>query len=192
MLFDPQKLRELVGEDEIEVAYGIVQAVDVHADGLFVSVRIQPRGPTVLARIGLVYAGNGFGFLFPMPKIDEDVVVLIPRGNLQESIILPRIYNLTRRVLPEYVNNPDQVLLVTGNGVPVNIRADKINLNQGTKGAARKDDIVSIDSALLEWISAVQAILTASTGKVVSGAPTVPIPTNAGQIATASESVKIG
>ena len=55
--------------------------------GPFVDVTIIPSGETETARVGSIYAGNGFGFYAPL-KIDDEVIVGYPNGEPSAGLVV--------------------------------------------------------------------------------------------------------
>ena len=62
------------------VSLGIVQAVVADTEGIFVDVLLLPEEETVTARLGAIYAGNGFGVYAGLKK-DDEVLLTCPDGD---------------------------------------------------------------------------------------------------------------
>lgn len=67
------------------------------AEGVFADIRILPEDTPETARVGIPYAGNGFGAWFPL-EIDDIVLVAIPMGDSNSGpVIIARIWNASDR-----------------------------------------------------------------------------------------------
>lgn len=177
-------------DTRIWIAYGRVDSAFVRESRqtVVVTAFTPEEVPDIVCRWGLLYAGIGFGFCFPLPKIGDEVIVFFPGGNPEMGpVAMPRLNNVRSQVPDDFSMNPRQVLLKTESGIPVNIQAQEINLNQGTKGVAREGDAVAIGIDLASWMTNVEAALSA-LGQVVAKL----VGTKIGAISTASATVKAG
>lgn len=172
------------------VSFARVEKAFVKADRLVVVVTafFPEEIPDIICRYATPYGGNGFGLYFPLPKPGDEVIVYYPGGNPEMGpVAMPRLNNLEITVPSDFVSNPKQVFLKTETGIPVNIQASQVNLNQGTQGVARLNDAVSISPQLVTWMTNVETAL-AQLGKIVAKLAGTQI----GSISTASATVKAG
>jgi hypothetical protein len=80
--------------------------------GVFVDVMFMPTGEKYTARVPSSYAGNGFGFYARIHK-DDEVAVVIPRGNPAEGcIVIPRLWSASDLPPKDVIDNPDDIVLV--------------------------------------------------------------------------------
>ncbi len=178
------------------VAYAIVKKIVIDdAEGVFVDVLVMPDKQYATARLGVEYAGNGWGLYAPL-EVDDEVLVEVPNGDFNNGLVITR--RLFSRADPppsEVGENPTDFLLfvkpgktlrmiVSGGGdAVIEARGDgvvRLGSESATLGVARMSDDV---------------VVTIPIGTVlidVLGTPTpnpVPITLN-GVITSASDKVK--
>lgn len=122
---------------------------------VIVDVMLLPSMQEETARVGAIYAGNGFGFYCPLHKEDE-VLVLAPSGDPDEGLVIAqRLWSPADPPPTELKDHPEDVTLIVepeknlritvkGEGnVVLSAEAGKIKLGSefAEKGVARKDDI---------------------------------------------------
>lgn len=197
---------------------GIVQSVVVDPkQGPLCDVLLLPSEETVTARVATMYAGAGFG-VWAEPKVDDEVLLSCPDAdNGIGWIVIGRLWSPSDPVPAEAINaGPADLLikvedghamriLTTGGGAvlidakgggDVTLAVDgggkvKLSPATGTKGAARKDDPVSVNVPA-DWTTFASQVTIAVNG-LVPGAVT--LPTSAaytGTITDASETVTAG
>jgi len=90
---------------------------------IFVNVQMHPSEQIETARVGTIYAGDGFGFYTPLHEGDE-VLVGIPSGDPDECmVVIQRLFSPAAVPPPEVVENPEDVTLVVEEGKNVRIIA---------------------------------------------------------------------
>lgn len=117
-------------------------------------VLLLPSMQDETARVGAMYAGNGFGFYCPLHEGDE-VLVIAPSGDPDEGLVITQRLFSPAAVPPiEAVTNPEDVTLVvqdgknlrlhvkgTGNVVIASEQGQvKLGEEAATRGVARLDD----------------------------------------------------
>lgn len=124
----------LISEPYVETREG---QEDVLAD-----IMLMPSGMIETARVGTIYAGNGFGLYTPL-KVDDEVLVVAPSGDPDEGMVITqRLWSPADKPPAELAENSADVLLV--------VESDK-NLRIKTLGSGN-------------------VILAVDTGKVYLGA----------------------
>lgn len=135
---------------------------------IFVDVMLHPNGQIETARVGAIYAGNGFGFYCPLHNEDE-VLVLVPYGDADSGLVVThRLWSPADPPPDDVVDNPEDVTLVveedknlrlsvlgTGNVI---IRSDlgkvylgdEVDTEPVAKGQSLKSYLESIKSAFNE------------------------------------------
>lgn len=133
-------------DPRIWVSYAVL-TTDVYVDntpgdqGVFANVQLLPSGVQDTARVGAIYAGNGWGLYTPLHK-DDEVLVVAPSGDPDEGlVIVQRLWSTSDPQPSEVVQGADDVVLV--------VEPDK-NLRITTKGTGN-------------------VYLTAEDGKVILG-----------------------
>lgn len=131
---------------------------------IFVDIMLMPSQEQETARVGAVYAGNGFGFYFPLKKNDE-VLVCAPNGDPDEGIVVTqRMWSPSDPPPSELTVHPEDVTLVVESGknlrltvkgsgnIVLNADAGKVYLGSETdtepvaKGQSLKDYLDAIVS----------------------------------------------
>lgn len=104
-------------DPRIWVSYAVLQTAPVvdtreGKQGVFADVRLLPSGVLDTARVGAIYAGNGFGLYAPLHKNDE-VLVCAPSGNPDEGLVITQRLWSTSDPQPQQVaDTPEDVTLV--------------------------------------------------------------------------------
>lgn len=117
-------------------------------------VLLMPTMQDETARVGAMYAGNGFGFYCPLHEGDE-VLVVAPSGDPDEGLVIAqRLFSPAAVPPTEIVANPEDVTLVVqeGKNLRLNVKGTgnvvigaeqgqvKLGEEAATKGVARLDD----------------------------------------------------
>lgn len=99
-------------DPRVWVSIAIVTSFHVDsAQGVFAGVTLLPLGTEATARVGAIYAGNGFGFYAPL-KVDDEVVVIAPSGEPDEGlIVVSRLWSASDPGPAEASSDPDEVIL---------------------------------------------------------------------------------
>lgn len=146
-------------DPRVWVSYAVLMSeplVDVRKgkQGVFADVQLLPSGSRDTARVGAIYAGNGWGLYTPLHK-DDEVLVCAPSGDPDEGLVIVQRLWSTADPQPEQVaETPDDVTLVVepdrnlrltvqGSGnVYVTAAGGKVVLGEetATRGVARIDD----------------------------------------------------
>lgn len=136
----------LTSEPYIETVEG---REDIVAD-----IVLLPSQQEETARVGAIYAGNGFGFYCPLHAEDE-VLVVAPSGDPDEGLVITqRLWSPADPPPQEVIDNPEDVTLVVEEGknlrlhvlgagnVVLSAEEGKIKLGgeDAEKGVARMDD----------------------------------------------------
>lgn len=81
-------------DPRVWASYGLVKSFKVTTnEGVFATVKLMPSETLVSARVGAVYAGNGFGIYAPL-EIDDEVLVTCPLGDFNEgATIVARMWS---------------------------------------------------------------------------------------------------
>lgn len=165
-------------------------------DGLqdiFVDVLIHPNEQIDTARVGAIYAGNGFGFYAPLHEGDE-VVVVVPSGDADECmVVIQRMWSPSDPPPTELSANPQDVTLVVepeknlritvkgGGNVVLAVDTGKIYLGaeEGTEPAAKgqtlKDYLTSIKGAFDGHIHGTTTAGAPTTTPITAAVPPVPV-----------------
>ena len=170
---------------------------------VFVNVMLMPSGENETARVGAIYAGNGFGLYAPLHENDE-VLVLAPSGDPDEGLVIAqRLWSAADPPPDEITLHPDDLTLVVeedknlrlkvmGAGdVIISADAGKVRLGgeAAEKGVARLDDTVAAGdtpvTGMATWIGLVSAAINVlAPGSIPSG-----VPSDFGKINSASTKV---
>jgi len=99
------------------VSLAVVTAVHVDpAEGVFVDVTLMPLGDQSAARLGVEYAGNGFGMYAPL-EVDDEVLVEAPSGDPDAGLIVTRrLHGASDPPPQEVVDHPEDLLVVVKPG----------------------------------------------------------------------------
>lgn len=104
-------------DPRIWVSYAVLQTepfVDERPgkQGVFADVRLLPSGVMDTARVGAIYAGNGFGLYAPLHK-DDEVLVCAPSGDPDEGlVIVQRLWSTSDPQPAQVAQTPEDVMLV--------------------------------------------------------------------------------
>lgn len=108
----------LLSEPYIETVEG---RQDIVAD-----VMLVPSMQEETARVGAIYAGNGFGFYCPLHAEDE-VLVLAPSGDPDAGLVITqRLWSPADPPPQEVIDNPEDVTLVVeeGKNLRITVKGD--------------------------------------------------------------------
>jgi len=109
---DTGRLRNLVSGPGVDTRYHIAEAVidDVRVDpneGVFCDISLLPLEQPETAFLGVPYAGNDFGFYFPVEE-DDIVLVAIPDGDPGSGpIIISRMWSAADKPFAELRGTAD-------------------------------------------------------------------------------------
>lgn len=108
-------------DPRIWVSYGVllgepyIETIEGRQDVL-VDVMLMPSGAEETARVGAIYAGNGFGFYCPL-HTDDEVLVLAPSGDPDEGLVITqRLWSPADPPPSSLAANPEDVTLVVESG----------------------------------------------------------------------------
>ena len=125
-------------DPRIWVSYAIVTDIFFDAkDGVFADITLMPSQDEDTARVGALYAGNGWGLYFPI-EVDDEVVVMAPSGDPNEGlVILPRRWSAADKPPGAIGRNPTDAVLVMKPGASLRIVTSdggKVVLGEETDG----------------------------------------------------------
>lgn len=198
---DPARLANAVSRPGIDpriwVSYAVLLAdpkvvTEANYEDIVADIMLLPSGTVETARVGAVYAGNGFGLYAPLYK-DDEVVVIAPSGDPDEGLVIThRMWSPADKPPAEIteetqndlwlVVQPNQSLRVSAKGsgnVYLTVDTGKVYLGaaDGTEAAAKgeslKDYLVSLVSALRNHTHPLPIGATSPAG------PVFPSPSNA-------------
>jgi len=91
----------------------INEVVFVEGDGLFCSITLMPSQTQEMARVGTIYAGNGWGLYAPLHENDE-VLVEAPSGDPNEGLVITQRLHSPSDPLPDeaQANAGDFILVI--------------------------------------------------------------------------------
>lgn len=106
-------------DPRVWVSYAVLKGepvVDLTVDdgsaGVFVDLILLPTQQQATARVGALYAGNGFGLYAPLHK-DDEVLVVAPSGDPAEGLVVTqRLWSPSDPPPAAVAANPDDVTLV--------------------------------------------------------------------------------
>jgi hypothetical protein len=129
------------------VQLAIVKEIDVDPDhGVFATVTTMPDGLEQQARLGVIYAGDGFGVYAPL-RVDDEVLCAVPEGDPDHGlVIVARLWSA----------------------------ADKPPTDVGSQDAPSEDLIVVVDrdkSLRVRLVGNGNAVIAVDAGKVYLGGP---------------------
>ena len=108
-------------DPRIWVSYGVllsepyIETIEGRQD-IIVDVMLMPSGAIETARVGAIYAGNGFGFYAPL-HVDDEVLVLAPSGDPDEGLVIAqRFWSPADPPPASLAANPEDVTLVVESG----------------------------------------------------------------------------
>lgn len=103
-------------DTRVWVSLATVVETDISTDGAFADVTLLPSGDKETVRIGMEYAGNGFGRNSPI-KADDEVVVLFPGGDPDAGgVIVARLHNKSDPPPTLAINSPKDVVEIVESG----------------------------------------------------------------------------
>lgn len=188
-------------DPRIWATYGVltsepyIETVDGEQD-IIVDVLLLPSMQDETARVGAMYAGNGYGFYCPLHEGDE-VLVVAPSGDPDEGLVIAqRLFSPAAVPPTEVVTNPEDVTLVVQEGKNLRlsvkgsgnvvIAADqgqvKLGEEAATRGVAREQDDVQITITPADIVT---MLLVSPSGNVTATNPV----TVTGKISTGSTKV---
>lgn len=173
-------------DPRIWVSYAVLTS-DVYVDntarsqGVYASVQLLPSGVKDTARVGAIYAGNGWGLYTPLHK-DDEVMVCAPSGDPDEGlVIVQRLWSTSDPQPPEVLQDANDVVLVVepdkhlkittkGSGnVYLTAESGKIILGDADadRGVARLDDTTANGTLALTAV-AVPPVPPAPPGVIIT------------------------
>lgn len=91
--------------------------------GPLADIVLVPSGDEETARIGPIYAGNGFGFYLPL-EVDDEVLVVAPSGEPDAGlVIVARLWSKADPPPASAANKPADIILFAKAGAHVHIAA---------------------------------------------------------------------
>lgn len=145
-----------------------LETVDGEQD-IVVDIQLMPTGEEETARVGAIYAGNGFGLYAPLYEGDE-VLICAPSGDPDEGMVVMQRLWSPAAVPPQTVyDNPDDVTLVVKEGQNLRLKMlgagtayitaedGKVVLGEetATRGVARLDDTTANGSISITSVATV-------------------------------------
>lgn len=197
-------------DPRIWVSYAVLVSepvVDTQPDGMDViaDVMLLPSGMIETARVGALYAGNGFGLYAPL-HIDDEVLVVAPSGDPDEGMVITQRFWSPADPPPAAVmNNTQDFTLVVekdknlrfsveGSGnVYLTVDTGKIYLGSpdGTEPATKGDSLKSYLNSLASAIRTHTHAVTAGVVPVGTANPTTTsIPSASNAILSSTTQVK--
>lgn len=80
--------------------------------GVFVDVKLMPTEEQYTARVGAIYAGDGFGIYSRIRK-DDELVVVLPSGNSTEgAVVTSRLWSQADKPPTSIKDNPEDLIIV--------------------------------------------------------------------------------
>lgn len=200
---DTERLANAVARPGIDpriwISYAVLTTepkVNLESDGqdVFADVMLMPSGTLETARVGAIYAGNGFGLYAPLHK-DDEVLVCAPSGDPDQGLVITQRFWSPADPPPDAVkNNPEDVTLVVeaGKNLRLNVQgagnvilgvdSGKVYLGapDGTEPAAKGTSLKSYLDTLVTAIQAhthpVQVNPATGTGAATPTATPIPSP----------------
>lgn len=168
------------------VSLAIVSKVTIDPDeGIFADVTLMPLGKQATARVGVEYAGNGFGIYAPLLP-DDEVLVEAPNGDTDNGLIVTRrLYSPSDQPPSEASQFPDDFLLVAASGKTVRILVEgsgqvEIRSRNGqARRLAFKDELDALANMIIIHTHPVPGV-TPGVGAATSAPTTTPTPTAIG------------
>lgn len=127
---DTERLANAVSRPGIDpriwVSYAVLMSdpalnTDVDGQDVFADIMLLPSGTVETARVGTIYAGNGFGFYAPLYK-DDEVLVVAPSGDPDEGLVITQRFWSPADPPPEGLNI-EELTLVLQEGKNLRIKA---------------------------------------------------------------------
>lgn len=157
-----------------------LETVDGEQD-IVVDIQLMPTGEEETARVGAIYAGNGFGLYAPLYEGDE-VLICAPSGDPDEGLVVMQRLWSPAAVPPQTVyDNPEDVTLVVKEGQNLRLKMlgagtayitaedGKVVLGEetATRGVARLDD-TTVNGTLTLTATAVPPVPPAPPGVILT------------------------
>lgn len=127
---DTERLSNAVSRPGIDpriwVSYAVLlddPVLDTEPDGkdVVADIMLLPSGTVETARVGTLYAGNGFGFYAPLHK-DDEVLVVAPSGDPDEGLVITQRFWSPADPPPEGLDI-EELTLVVESGKNLRIKA---------------------------------------------------------------------
>lgn len=123
---------------------------------VLVDLLLLPSGQPETARVGAMYAGNGFGLYAPLHK-DDEVLVVAPSGDPDEGlVVMQRLWSPADPPPSAVSENPLDVTLVVENG-----RSLRLNVSGGGKvylGGSEDTQPVALGQSVQDYLESVQTL----------------------------------
>lgn len=164
---------------------------------VIVDLLLLPSGQPETARVGAMYAGNGFGLYAPLHK-DDEVLVVAPSGDPDEGlVVMQRLWSPADPPPSAVTENPLDVTLVVENGRSLRLNVaggGKVYIggSDGSKAVAHVDSEVAASgtipsippvpaNGMVGWMT----VVTSAINTLLPG--TLPyVPTTLGTVSTGS------
>lgn len=118
-----------------------IESVEGQQD-VVVDIKLMPMGEEETARVGAIYAGNGFGLYTPL-HIDDEVLVVAPSGDPDEGlVVMQRLWSPADPPPQAVYDNPEDVTLVVQEGKNLRLKM----LGAGTAYITAEDGKVVLGS----------------------------------------------
>lgn len=166
---------------------------------VFVDILMLPTQQLETARVGAIYAGNGFGFYAPLHK-DDEVLICAPSGNPDEGlVVMQRLWSPADPPPAAAATYPTDVTLVVESGKSLRLNVaggGKVYVggNDNTKPIAHVDSEVEstgvpdptaippvLPSGMFLWMSTVTTFINGLAPGTITT-----VPTTIGTVATGS------
>jgi hypothetical protein len=167
-------------DPRVWVSYGVLTSEPVidtdatdNSAGVFVEVLLMPSGMTETARVGAMYAGNGFGFYAPLHK-DDEVLVCAPSGDPDEGLVVTqRLWSPADPPPAAIATYPTDVTLVVEKDKALRLNVSGggkvyIGANDGTKPVAYVDSEIEVTITVADIAT---MALTSPSGPVTATSP---------------------
>lgn len=196
---DAERLANAVARPGIDpriwVSYAVLLSdpvvnTDPKAQDVFADVMLMPSGTIETARVGALYAGNGFGLYAPLHK-DDEVLICAPSGDPDQGLVITHRFWSPADPPPQtVVDNPEDFTLVIepGKNLRLNVQgAGNIYLTVDTGkvylGSPDDTEPAAKGQSLKSYLSSLVSSLSAHTHQVgfVTSSPPAPFtgPTDA-------------
>ena len=174
-------------DPRIWVSYGVLQSepyietIEGRQD-ILVDVMLMPSGAEETARVGAIYAGNGFGLYAPL-HMDDEVLVLAPSGDPDEGLVIAqRLWSPADPPPAAVSEHPEDVTLVveTGKNLRLNVLGQgniilQVDTGKIYLGAPEGTEPAAKGSTLKGYLeSVVSAFGTHVHTSAAAGSPTTP------------------
>lgn len=161
-------------DPRVWVSYAIVTAepvIDTSAAGqdagVFVDLVLLPTQMQATARVGALYAGNGFGLYTPL-HTDDEVLVVAPSGDPAEGLVVTQRLWSPSDLPPQAVaDHPEDVSLVieTGKSLRVTVQGGgnvvlAVDSGKVYLGAEDGTEPVALGTTLQNYLNQLQPFFT--------------------------------